>query len=83
MGQLELILATYYIVAAITLTDGPFGVFWKLRQKEALPLHCAICLAPWAACAVLLASIYLPPVILTVLAIAGAVTALYEAIDRM
>ncbi len=41
--------AAFYVAYAITLTDGPFDVFYRLRQR--LPLggltNCFYCLVVW------------------------------------
>lgn len=82
MEYAELILATYYLVAMFTRTDGPAGLLWRLRQQQWLPFHCATCLAPWAALSALMASFYLPDALLTILAVAGAVTAANDLIEN-
>lgn len=83
MEYVELILVTYYVVVALTRTDGPRGVFYRLRQHQSLPFYCAVCLAPYAAVTALLVAVYAPDWITTVLAVAGAVVALHDLIERM
>lgn len=83
MEYVQLVLITYYVVAALNRTDGPGGAFYKLRQNHSLPLYCSICLAPWAALVAFLAVFWLPEPISIVLAIAGAVVALEDFMGRI
>lgn len=74
MDFLVLALATYYLVIALTRTDGPWGAFYKLRRYQWLPLHCTTCTAFWMAIATCLLSFAGEHFLLTILAVAGIVT---------
>jgi hypothetical protein len=78
-----LILATYYVVTALSRTEGPGGVLYKLQTVEWLPFHCQICLAPWAAAIVLLARPVMPEMVSWVFVLAGAVALLYDLTDSL
>lgn len=70
---LVLALATAYSAHVISSTEGPFGIFARVRER--LPLGglttCVYCLSPW--CAAALWGVTLTPLapLVTVLALAG------------
>lgn len=49
MEFLILSFATFWITEAIITTDGPFGVFEKLRHRFEKPFGCFTCLSFWVA----------------------------------
>lgn len=74
MEAVALAAATYYLTYVLTRSNGPLGVFYRLRRYKWLPLHCTPCTAFWAAIAVFaLWNLKLEPAIY-VLALAGVTT---------
>lgn len=86
--------ATYYTVATLQYSDGPFGVFVKLRRYVNSELRimyvadlvrCKICLSFWVAIVYFLTYFALPsefgPLFLLFLATAGFAVSLYNLFD--
>lgn len=48
MELLTLVLAVFAITHIVVMTDGPFGVFYKLREKKHIKvMNCFTCFAFW------------------------------------
>ncbi len=69
--------AAWYVAYAVTSTHGPFNVFERIRKITTLGglLACPVCLAFWAALALLIAPM---GVVTQALAVAGAAMILHS-----
>ena len=48
METIIAVLAVYGITTLLIDSDGPFGIFWRLRKKFEL-FQCFLCLSVWVA----------------------------------